>query len=304
MIVRVLGSAAGGGLPQWNCRCRNCEDARAGNGAVRPRSQSSIAVSATGERWLLVNVSPDVRTQLQGLVATANGRVRHSPVAAVLLTDAELDHSAGLLLLREGGRLTVHGTPFVREALASIGLLGTVSSYLHLEWVALTPGERIDVTDEARQSLGLTVESFAVDADPPLHWRGGTPVEGAVVGLRIHPAGAPERALVYVPGAADLSDDLRGRFGTEDVLLWDGTFWTSDELVRLGVSRRDARAMGHLPIAGDSGALDRFRDVRVARKVFVHINNTNPVLREDSPERRQVAQAGWEVAFDGMEIAV
>ncbi|MFN2433696.1 MAG: pyrroloquinoline quinone biosynthesis protein PqqB [Gemmatimonadota bacterium] len=307
MKVRVLGSAAGGGLPQWNCACDNCSAARAGTGEVLPRSQSSIAVSVDGRRWLLVNASPDLRAQLEALPrAVGAGELRSSPLAAVLLTDAELDHTAGLLLLREDQRLTLACTEFVRDALIANGLWNTLAAYLRVDWRRLVPGEAFVPRSAIGEGLGLSIESFVVAGGPPLHWRGnGAEAQGHTIGVRFTDTrgdASGKAGLVYVPGAARIDADLVERIGPADTLLFDGTFWTAGELVDLGISERTAPDMGHLPVSGRGGSLERFRDVPAARKVFVHVNNTNPMLREGSLERSEAAAAGWEVAFDGMAL--
>ena len=305
MKVRVLGSAAGGGVPQWNCACPNCADARAGR-EVLARTQSSVAVTADGERWVLLNASPDLRAQVESFPPLQPRALRGSGIEAVVLTDAEIDHTAGLLLLREGGELPLYSTPFVRDALTGSGLLETLGAYLHVRWTELQPGEAMHLRGRDDGELGIEIEAFEVPGDAPLyHQANGRPgaERGQVVGLNVR---APGQAagLVYVPGAGRAERGLIGRIGPQDVLLWDGTFWSDDELVRLGISERTATAMGHLPLAGPGGSLDVLRDVRAARKVFVHVNNTNPVLREGSPERRAAEAEGWEVAFDGMELGI
>jgi pyrroloquinoline quinone biosynthesis protein B len=311
MKVRVLGAAAGGGLPQWNCGCSNCAAARNGDPAVRPQSQSSIAVSADGASWVLVNASPDIRTQIEAFPALRPPEgVRGSTVSAVFLTDGEIDHTSGLLFLREGGRLSLYGTAFVQEALRKSGILPTLESYLTVRWTAILDDSPIRLLGRDWEDLGLEVEAFEVAGDAPLYYRengtrpsGFTPVAGSTIGIRIRARGSPA-ALIYVPGAAAADATVRARIGPQDVLLWDGTFWTNEELVRLGISDRRALDMGHLPISGPDGSLERFRTVNARRKAYIHINNTNPILRSDSPERRVIEGEGWEVAFDGMEFDI
>lgn len=305
MKVRTLGTAAGGGLPQWNCGCLNCSAVRAGDPAFQPRTQSSIAVSATGECWVLFNASPDIRFQIEAFSPFhPRGDIRSSPFSAVFLTDAEVDHTAGLLLLREGREIALSSTRFVREALIGNGLLSTLGCYLEVRWTEVVPGVTFELRDSRGMAMGLEVEAFEVAGDPPLYYRGdGRPISATTVGARVRTPGA-RAALVYVPGAGGADAGVLGRIGAADVLLWDGTFWADDELVQLGISDRTATAMGHLPISGPGGSLERFRGLSAARKVYVHINNTNPILREDSTERGAVEAAGWEVAVDGMEIKI
>jgi pyrroloquinoline quinone biosynthesis protein B len=310
MRVRVLGAAAGGGLPQWNCACPNCAAARAGEPAVRPQTQSSIAVSADGERWVLFNASPDVRAQIEAFPALAprNG-VRGSAIRAVFLTDAEIDHTSGLLFLREGGGLALYSTSFVKGALRRSGILPTLEAYLPVRWTEVVEGAPVRLRGREAEDLGLEVEAFAVAGDAPLYYGNhGAASPDAVqrsamtIGARIRVPGEAG-SLVYVPGAG-AADEVLSRVGPDDALLWDGTFWTDDELARLGISERRAMDMGHLPISGPGGSLERLREVRARRRAYIHINNTNPILRTGSPERRAVESSGWEVAFDGMEFEI
>jgi pyrroloquinoline quinone biosynthesis protein B len=294
--VRVLGSAAGGGFPQWNCRCPTCEAARAGVEA-RPRTQSSIAVRGAEGPWLLANASPDLRQQLEGLGAGPSGGVRSAPVAGVLLTDAEIDHTAGLLLLRESSTpIRVYGSEQVRRALTDgYPVLRILEGYSGVEWRTLDPGE-----PAALDGTSLTVEAFAAGGDAPRYLAGsGTDVEAAGLVFRDTATGG---VLTYVPGLARLDDDVLARMAASDVVLVDGTFWRDDELARLGISERTARQMGHVPLSGAGGSLAALAALDRPRVVLVHINNTNPMLLERSPERDAVLRAGVEVGDDGLEL--
>jgi len=294
--VRVLGSAAGGGFPQWNCRCPTCEAARAGVEA-RPRTQSSIAIRGAEGPWLLANASPDLRQQLEGLAAEPSDGVRAAPVAGVLLTDAEIDHTAGLLLLRESSTpIRVYGGEQVRRALTDgYPVLRILEGYSGVEWRTLDPGGSTALDDTS-----LAVESFAAGGDAPRYLAGsGTDVEAAGLVFRDTVTGG---VLTYVPGLARLDDDVLARMAASDVVLVDGTFWRDDELARLGISERTARQMGHVPLSGADGSLAVLAALERPRVVLVHINNTNPVLLEGSPERDAVLRAGLEVADDGLEL--
>ena len=296
MRVRVLGSAAGGGFPQWNCRCPTCEAARAGAGA-RPRTQSSIAVRGAEGPWLLANASPDLRQQLEGLSAERTDGVRAAPVAGVLLTDAEIDHTAGLLLLRESSTpIRVYGSAEVRHALTDgYPVLRILEDYSGVEWLTLEPGAPAPL-----QHTSLEVESFAAGGDAPRYLAAsGADVEATGLVFRDRATGS---VLTYLPGLARLDDDVLGRMAASDVVLVDGTFWRDDELARLGISERTARQMGHVPLSGPDGSLAALSALGRPRVVLVHINNTNPVLLERSPEREAVLRAGVEVADDGLEI--
>jgi pyrroloquinoline quinone biosynthesis protein B len=294
--VRVLGSAAGGGFPQWNCRCPTCAAARTG-AAARPRTQSSIAVRGASGPWFLANASPDLREQLEPLAAEPADGVRAAPVAGVLLTDAEIDHTAGLLLLRESSApIRVYGSDAVRRALTDgFPVLPILARYSSVDWRALDAGSPIPIDGSS-----LEVEWFAAGGDAPRYLAGGD-VEAAGLVFRDRQTGG---ALTYLPGLARLDDDVLARLGASDVVLVDGTFWRDDELARLGISERSARDMGHLPLSGPGGSLETLARLERPRTVLVHINNTNPILLDDSPEREAVEGAGVEVAYDGLEIAL
>jgi pyrroloquinoline quinone biosynthesis protein B len=288
--VRILGSAAGGGFPQWNCRCPTCEAAR--SGAAIPRTQSSIAIRGERGPWFLGNASPDLRQQLEALPDEADRGVRAAPVAAVLLTDAEIDHTAGLLLLRESSQpLRVHGSAAVRRALTDgYPLLRMLADYCGVEWRTLEAGTAV-----ALDGSSLRVERFGAGGDAPRYF---AEAEVEASGLTFRER---DRVLTYLPGMARLDDDVLGRLAASDVALVDGTSWRDDELAQLGISERTARQMGHVPLRDSLDTLARLERPRV---VLVHINNTNPILLERSPERDAVTAAGLEIAADGLEIEV
>jgi pyrroloquinoline quinone biosynthesis protein B len=294
--VRVLGSAAGGGFPQWNCHCETCEAARAGVRA-KPRTQSSLAIRGAEGPWFLVNASPDAREQLEALAPGQADGVRSPRIAGVLLTDAEIDHTAGLLLLRESqAPVRVFGAPEVEQALrGGYPVLEILERYCGAEWEALE-------TQQARPLEGssLTVEPFEAGGDAPRYLE-GSDVELQASGF-VFRDGASGGVVTYAPGLARLDDGVLSRLAASDAVLVDGTFWHDDELARLGISARSARDMGHLPLSGPGGTLAALARLERPRKVLVHINNTNPILLEDSPEREAVRGAGVEVAYDGLEI--
>ena len=289
MRVRVLGSAAGGGFPQWNCHCEVCEAARAGERA-RPRTQSSLAVRGAAGPWFLVNASPDLREQLASLDAPDG--VRAAPIAGVLLTDAEIDHTAGLLLMRESGTpLRIFAEAGIKRALSDgYPVLRVLERYSGTEWHTLERGQ-----PHALAGSSLTVEPFAAGGDAPRYFDGELEASGLVIT-------DGDRTLTYVPGLAQLDEHVIARLAASDLVLVDGTFWHDDDLARLGISKRTARDMGHTPLAGPGGTLEVLAGLERPRKVLVHINNTNPILLEDSPEREQVVRAGVEVAYDGLEV--
>ncbi|UJR83227.1 pyrroloquinoline quinone biosynthesis protein PqqB [Sandaracinus amylolyticus] len=293
MLVRVLGAAAGGGFPQWNCGCPQCEGVRAGTIRATPRTQESIAVSANGEHWILVNASPDVRAQIESFPPLHPRPPRRTPIAAVVLTNADLDHCLGLLTMREGTRLSVLATETVRRAFVEDNVLCRALD--RIEWVSLVPGA-------TREIAGLSIEAFSVPGKPPRYREGLTrPSDDDNVGLLLGEGG---RLLGYASSVRAWSDGLSLALSRAACVLVDGTFWSDDELIRLGCSTRRARDMGHLPIGGEDGLLRSARGVESARRIFIHVNNTNPILVETSPERAEVSAAGWEVAWDGMEIAL
>jgi pyrroloquinoline quinone biosynthesis protein B len=296
--VRILGSAAGGGFPQWNCHCETCEAAREGVRA-RPRTQSSLAIRGGEGPWFLVNASPDARQQLEALTPRQAGGVRAPPIAGVLLTDAEIDHTAGLLLLRESQTpVRVFGDEGVERALRDgYPVLAILERYCGAEWQTLEPERATPLVGSS-----LSVEPFHAGGDAP-RYLGGSDVELEASGFVFRDR-ASGGVVIYAPGLARLDDGVLTRLAESDLALVDGTFWRDDELARLGISARSARDMGHLPLSGSGGTLEALARLRRPRKVLVHINNTNPILLEDSPEREAVLRAGVEVAYDGLEIAL
>jgi pyrroloquinoline quinone biosynthesis protein B len=291
--VRVLGSAAGGGFPQWNCHCGTCEAARSSERA-RPRTQSSLAIRGDEGPWFLVNASPDLRQQLETLDPRRHDGVRAPPIAGVLLTDAEIDHTAGLLLLRESATpVRVFGDAGVERALRhGYPVLTMLERYCGAEWQTLEPGR-----PQALDGSSLVVEPFAAGGDAPRYLGPDTELEAS--GFAFSDAGG---TATYVPGLARLDDSVVARLAASDLVLVDGTFWHDDDLARLGISDRTARDMGHTPLAGPGGTLEVLAGLERPRKVLVHINNTNPILLEDSRERDEVVRAGVEVAYDGLEV--
>lgn len=305
MQVRLLGTAAGGGFPQWNCGCPNCEGVRRGTVRARPRTQSCTAVSADGRRWFLLNASPDIRFQIESFVPLLPpGTVRGTPIQGILVTNADLDHTLGLLLLREGGRLPVHATSSVQRALdEGLHLTEVLDCYGGVEWrrppASLAPLVCADGT-----SSGLSYAAFAVPGKLPRYWEGRASPSGEdAVGYRFVDESTGGR-LVYVPGLAARDQDVLTRLQDADALLLDGTFWSDDEMRIVGAGKVSAREMGHLPVGSADGSLSALASLPAARKIYVHINNTNPMLREDSPERRAVEKAGAEVGWDGLEFTL
>jgi pyrroloquinoline quinone biosynthesis protein B len=295
MRVRIIGSAAGGGFPQWNCNCPVCAGAR--EGRATPRSQSSIVIRSGDEPWYLVNASPDLLGQLAELPTDRSSGMRSNPIAGVVLTDGEIDHTAGLLLLRESSApLRVYSTVAVRDALTErYPLLTMLERYSGVDWRELRPGEATPL-----EGSSLAVETFPTGGDAPLYM-GDAPGPSAI-GLTVRDS-AGGGTLVYVPAIEELDETVSARLAEGDVVLADGTFFRHDDLVALGLGERDSWAMGHAPLTGEGGTLDALSalDARVA---LVHINNTNPMLLEDSPERLEVEGRGLVVSYDGLEMDV
>jgi pyrroloquinoline quinone biosynthesis protein B len=292
----VLGAAAGGGFPQWNCNCDVCRLAWAGDPRVRPRTQASLAVSG-GEGWTLFNASPDLRAQIQSTRALHPAGLRDSPIESVVLTGAEIDQIAGLLSLRER-------SPF--RLIATAATLATVADNPMFEALAADMVPRRAVSPGEKFSIGgdVQAELFMVPGKMPLYLEGENPdtaeESAANVGIEIAAGG---RRLAYVPGAAAVTPALRQRLSHADAVLFDGTLFADDEMIRSGTGSKTGRRMGHMPIEGERGSLAALAGLS-ARKLFVHINNTNPILIDGSSERRRVEAAGWEVAEDGMEIVL
>jgi pyrroloquinoline quinone biosynthesis protein B len=295
--VRVLGSAAGGGFPQWNCACPACRAVRDGSRPARPRTQSSIAVSPDGRQWFLFNASPDIRAQVESFppLHPSSGPLggRAVPLQAVLLTDAELDHTLGLLLLREGRTLELHATEAVRDTLCDgTSLLRTLEAYCPVKWQPVMPGADVPLAD------GLSYRAFDVPTTKPARF-GTRTMKGRVVGYRLTDQRSG-RTLVYLPSVQELTA-VRDQLDDCACLLIDGTCWRDDELIQLGLGGKTAREMGHVPIDGSLGQL---APLPIERTMYIHINNTNPILLEDAPERRILQQRGMEVAVDGLELQI
>ncbi|GGH63439.1 coenzyme PQQ synthesis protein B [Comamonas phosphati] len=303
MYLRVLGSAAGGGFPQWNCNCPRCKGLRDGSLRARARTQSSIAVSANGLDWLLINASPDILQQIRDNPVLQPERAqRDSGIAAVLLMDAQIDHVTGLLMLRE--RQTPLPLLATREVLSDIGTGFPITSILS-HYCGVQP--HVLVCDGYPLGVpglpGLELSAVPLDSKPPPYspFR-GSPRQGDNIGVVLsNPTNG--RKIFYAPGLGQMTPQLHALMAGCEVVLVDGTFWCADEMQRLGLSSKTAFDMGHLPQSGAGGMLEHLARLPAGvRKVLIHINNTNPILDEDSPERAELTAAGVELAHDGMEI--
>ena len=294
--ARILGAAAGGGLPQWNCGCANCDAARAGD--IPALSQSSIAVSANGTDWAILNASPDIRTQIADNDILHPTGPRVSPIKSVLVTNGDIDHVAGLLILREKQAFNLFMTGEIAEVIAA----NPIFNALDPEFVK----RRIVTLDEPFELIpDLTATLFAVPGKVPLYLEGEkvvTDLEGEQT-VGVHLSATTGNAF-YIPGCARLTTALADRLRGADTVFFDGTVWQDDEMITTGVGQKTGGRMGHMAMAGDLGSIAAFRDLGVARRVYVHMNNTNPVLDPASAERAQAVAAGWIIGQDGMEFSL
>jgi len=294
----VLGAAAGGGFPQWNCRCPVCSLAWSGDPRVKPRTQASIAVSGDAAHWTLLNAAPDLRAQLLATpVLQPRAGLRGSPIAAVVLTGAEVDQTAGLLTLRERQSFSLFATDETLAAVAANPIFGVLAADVVT---------RTNVVLDKPFALpgGLEAELFTVPGKVALYLEGANPELSAEteanVGIELV---CGERRLLYVPGAAGVTAAMRERLARADVVLFDGTLFADDEMIASGTGSKTGRRMGHMPVGGGDGTMAALKQFR-GRRILTHINNTNPILIEGSVERCQVEAAGFEVAEDGMEIVL
>ncbi len=302
MHVILLGTAAGGGFPQWNCWCPSCRIARENPERARPRTQSSIAFSAEGVRWFLGNASPDVRDQLSLLPHEAVKGMRHVPVEGIVLTDAELDHTLGITLLREGQLLQIIATSAVMHTIAEDSrVLPVTQAFATVKTVEVEPGTAVPLEYRDGSASGLTVEMKAVRGDPPRFARREEAGHTVAAFIRDTRTG---KTCAFVPGCGGLGPKLLSCLDEAELLLFDGTFWTDDELSRLDISDRPALAMGHVPISGADGSLAALSQLSCRQKVYTHINNTNPILIESSRERAAVEASGMVVGMDGMRFQI
>ncbi|WP_457787342.1 pyrroloquinoline quinone biosynthesis protein PqqB [Pseudomonas sp. PL-6] len=302
MHIQVLGSAAGGGFPQWNCNCRNCRGVRAGTLRAQPRTQSSIALSDDGGEWILCNASPDIRAQLEAFPALQPARqLRDTAIAGIVLLDSQIDHCTGLLTLREGCPHQVWCTEMVHQDLTSGFPLFNMLSH----WNGGLQHRLIELDAEPFSipaCPGLSITAIALRSSaPPYSPHRGNPHPGDNIGLFIEDL-RTGGTLFYAPGLGQVDEPLLGWMRRADCLLVDGTLWRDDEMRRCEVGDKLGSEMGHLPQSGPGGMLEVLDGLPAARKILIHINNTNPILDLDSPERAELDARGIEVAFDGMSI--
>ncbi len=304
MFAVVLGAAAGGGFPQWNSHAPACRRARRGDPLARSLTQASLAVSLDGDGWVLLNASPDLRQQIgENPCLHPSEGLRSSPILGVALTGGDVDAVAGLLTLRERQPFTVYGTRRIQDVLDANPIFEVLARDLVVRR-AVPLDEPVTVAETADGTRRMTLEFFAVPGKVPLYLEqpGAAPpiVEGEeTVGIAVANG---RRRLFFVPGCAAMTDALARRLAGADLVFFDGTLWTDDEMIRAGLGTKTGARMGHMSVAGPAGTIAAFRSLDVGRKILIHINNSNPILLADSPERAIVEAAGWDVAYDGMEV--
>lgn len=305
MRLRVLGSAAGGGFPQWNCACVNCGGMRKGLIAASHRTEESISLSADENNWFLVNASSDIRAQIESCAFLHPCRSRSTPIQAIFLTNGDLDHCLGLLSLRENHRLVLYATDSVRRGFTEGNVFyRTLQRFAgQVTWRTLKLDVEEPVSDAAGRPSELTVTAVAAPGKLPIHLEGlVSSVEAEVnIGLRFRHL-LTGGVLAYFPAVGRITPSVLNALEGADCVMFDGTFWSSDELSAPGFLEKSAEDLAHCPVGGPEGSLSRLSNIAAPRRVFIHINNTNPMIREDSHERQLIAAAGWEVAWDGMEI--
>ncbi len=309
MRVKVLGSAAGGGFPQWNCGCSNCVRVRAGKLHGHPRTQAQIAFSLDSKAWFLMNASPDLRAQILATPElTPPEGSRRSPLAGIFLTSADVDSVMGLLHLREFAPFHVFATPSVQRILKEENTMFRVldRSVPPVQWTDLSPQWQFGPTIASdSEDLSFRYSAVPLSGSYPDYvnnaLRSELSVEEAVVGLLVEHG---QKRLFFAPSLPGNNHEWKTVAQSSDLVFLDGTFWTDDELIRATGSGKSARAIGHLPLSGADGLLQQFSDAGRSRRVLIHINNTNPILDEDSPEYRQVREMGWEIAHDGTEFVL
>ncbi len=307
MRVKILGTGAGGGFPQWNCACKNCRTLRAGTFHGKARTQAQLAISGDTGFWFLLGASPDLRLQIEATPELhPHEGLRQSPIAGAVLANADVDHVLGLLLLRELQPLRVHTTDSIRRILTEdnsmFGMLQRVSN--QVTWTSIAPGTNFPLQNPTSEDSGLRCRALSLGTHYPAYVaperQSELNSEEASLGLIVESPSA--KRLAYMPAVPQIDSALLKELESADVLLFDGTFWDDQELIRIQGSGQTARQMGHVPVSSADGSLSRLAGLRRPRKIYVHINNTNPMLNEAGPEYRQVRESGWEIAEDGWQF--
>jgi len=310
MQVKILGSAAGGGFPQWNCACPNCRALRAGNFHGNARTQTQAAISADGNHWFLLGASPDLRAQIESTPElhprAADGTIRHSPINGAVLLNADIDHVLGVLLMRELQPLNAYATLSVRRILTEDNSMFRMLQRVdrQLTWNEIESGEAFSLRTPSNEDSGITCRALSLGRHYPAYVstrrKSDLQLREASLGLIVtSPSG---KRLAYMPAVPQIDNVLLEELDSADVLLFDGTFWSDDELIRTQGSGQTAQEMGHVPVSSGEGSLARLAQLECPRKIYIHVNNTNPMLDEASAEYRQVRDAGWEIAEDGWQF--
>lgn len=305
MFIRVLGSAAGGGFPQWNCGCSNCAGVREGSIAAQPRTQESVAVSADSRSWFLLNASPEIRQQIEAFPALYPRVSRETPIAGICLTNGDLDHCLGLLSLRESQPLTVYSTAAVWRGFTENNVLYRTLKRFddQVTWRQLRLYEPQSLQLTSGQQSGLTLCALPIPGKLPIHLSDSSPDPEDNIGLQVAESQSG-RVLAYMPAVGALSPDVERAAVGADAVFFDGTFWSSDELIKQQLGDKRAEDMAHWPVGGVGGSLSWLCRVSAARRLLIHVNNSNPLLRDDSPERGVAETAGVSVAYDGQEFSL
>ena len=308
MLIKILGSAAGGGFPQWNCNGQNSANVRAKKPGFKARTQSSLAVSSDGKNWVLLNTSPDLRQQINStpeLWPHPDQGLRNSPIKAAILTNGDVDHIAGLINLREMQAFNIYGSDRVLATLKANSIFNILNpDFVTRTEIKLDQPFPINGPDGP---LGLEAEAFDVPGKVALYLEdasagpGFGTQEGDTIGLKVTEQSSG-KTFYYIPGCAELDDKLRTRLTNAPLIFFDGTLYTDNEMLDQGLMPKTGKRMGHMSISGPDGTIAAFKDLNVDRKIFVHINNSNPVLDDNSEARKNTEQAGWEVGYDGMEV--
>jgi pyrroloquinoline quinone biosynthesis protein B len=301
--IEILGSAAGGGFPQWNCNCRHCQSLRAGTFQGKARTQTQVAVTNDHQHYFLLNASPDLRLQIEATPHLHPRRCqRDSPISGVVLTSADIDQVAGLLSLRELQPFPIYSTPSIRRILRQDNSVFTMLNRTpnQVSWQEIAPGRCFSLLDADGADSGIGCEAFSLATHYPAYVSAersaSLPPEEALLGLFLKSSSG--KKLAYLPAVPAIDETLLQRLESADLLLFDGTFWSDDELIQVQGSGATAREMGHVPVSGPDGSLRKLAGLHRPRKVFIHINNTNPMLDESGPQFREVRGAGWEIAED------
>ena len=307
MKVKILGSAAGGGFPQWNCACANCSAVRAGTFHGKARTQAQVAISGDGQTWFLLGTSPDLRAQIEGaLELHPHDGIRQSPIAGVVLLNADVDHVFGVLLMRELQPLSGYATRSIHRIISEDNSMFAIMRRVpkQLMWNEFIPGHDFSLVDSVGKDSGLKCRAISLGSHFPAYVSQSRQSEldatEASLGLIIHSASG--KRLAYMPAVPQIEESLLNELNGADILLFDGTFWSDDELIRVQGSGQTARQMGHVPVSSGDGSLAKLAALRCPRKIYMHINNTNPMLDEAGDEYRKVRDSGWEIAEDGWQF--